>query len=181
MTRCLFDDHMRIPALPAKYNGITFRSRTEARWAVFFDFAGIPFQYEPEAYPLPSGNYLPDFLLELPNRKAWFEVKGQRPDETEIDKLRELSLLSGCEAYITIGAPVSPSFESILLVREWVDHGPFAFVRCGTCHAVDVVFEGRRERLRCCEAPTTSGSWEPHASAAEAARVASFWRPPRAA
>jgi len=48
------------------YNGYRFRSRLEARWAVFFDSAFIDYQYEPEGYVLSDGNcYLPDFYLPL--------------------------------------------------------------------------------------------------------------------
>ena len=48
------------------YNGITYRSRLEARWAVFFDKLGIKYNYEPEGYKLDNGlNYLPDFYLEI--------------------------------------------------------------------------------------------------------------------
>jgi len=35
---------------PTKYAGITFRSRLEARWAVFFDALGISWEYEPETF-----------------------------------------------------------------------------------------------------------------------------------
>ena len=38
----------RIIALPTKYAGIQFRSRLEARWAVFFDALKIKWEYEPE-------------------------------------------------------------------------------------------------------------------------------------
>lgn len=53
----------RINPIETLYNGIRFRSRLEARWAVFFDALEIKWEYEPEAYSLPSGNYLPDFFL----------------------------------------------------------------------------------------------------------------------
>jgi hypothetical protein len=36
------------------YRGYRFRSRLEARWAVFFDVAGIPWQYEVEGFDLSS-------------------------------------------------------------------------------------------------------------------------------
>lgn len=46
------------------YNGRHFRSRLEARWAVFFDSLGIQYHYEPDGFALPSGEkYQPDFLL----------------------------------------------------------------------------------------------------------------------
>lgn len=46
------------------YKGCRFRSRAEARWAVFFDACNVEWEYEPEGYDLGNGlYYLPDFLL----------------------------------------------------------------------------------------------------------------------
>ena len=62
------------------YNGYKFRSRLEARWAVFFDAAGIEYQYEPEGFERQSCLsdekifYLPDFYF--PKFKTYAEVKG---------------------------------------------------------------------------------------------------------
>jgi hypothetical protein len=57
-------------------NGHRFRSRREARWAVFFDTLGIPYEYEKQGYDLGKyGWYLPDFWL--PHIGLWFEVKGE--------------------------------------------------------------------------------------------------------
>lgn len=53
-----------IKAIPTEYKGYRFRSRLEARWAVFFDACGVEWEYEPEGYDLGNGlYYLPDFLL----------------------------------------------------------------------------------------------------------------------
>ncbi|HEX6827105.1 MAG TPA: hypothetical protein VF077_12380 [Nitrospiraceae bacterium] len=43
-----------IKAIETQYNGYRFRSRLEARWAIFFDIAGIAYHYEPEGYDLSS-------------------------------------------------------------------------------------------------------------------------------
>ncbi len=40
-------------AIETEYNG--FRSRQEARWAVFFNSMGVPWEYEKEGYELSSG------------------------------------------------------------------------------------------------------------------------------
>lgn len=45
------------------YDNCRFRSRTEARWAVFFNAAEIRYQYEPQGYTINGRNYLPDFWL----------------------------------------------------------------------------------------------------------------------
>lgn len=56
------------------YNGYRFRSRLEARWAVFFLTAGIKFIYEPEGFQFEDGTrYLPDFYL--PWFKCYVEIK----------------------------------------------------------------------------------------------------------
>lgn len=57
------------------YKGYRFRSRLEARWAVFFDACGIEYQYEPEGFiGLNDTPYLPDFYL--PQFDCYVEVKG---------------------------------------------------------------------------------------------------------
>jgi hypothetical protein len=48
------------------HNGITYRSRLEARWALFFEqvFPIYKIHYEPEGYILQDGTwYLPDFEI----------------------------------------------------------------------------------------------------------------------
>ncbi len=65
---------MEIKPIETYYNGYRFRSRLEARWAVFFDAAGIKYQYEHEGFRL--GNevcYLPDFYL--PDHNLIVEIK----------------------------------------------------------------------------------------------------------
>lgn len=70
-----------IQAKETKYKGYRFRSRLEARWAVFFDAMGIKWEYEKEGFDLGKvGSYLPDFWL--PQIQAWAEVKGQIDTET---------------------------------------------------------------------------------------------------
>lgn len=73
-------------ALPTEYNSLSFSSRTESKWAYFFDEVNIPYEYEPEAFSFQSGTkYFPDFYL--PWLGAWFEVKR------EIDKGLNFSII----------------------------------------------------------------------------------------
>lgn len=63
-----------IKAIETSYKGYRFRSRLEARWAVFFDALGIKWEYEKEGYDLGAyGYYLPDFYL--PEAESFIEVK----------------------------------------------------------------------------------------------------------
>lgn len=65
---------MLITAIETDYAACRFRSRLEARWAVFFDDMGIPWQYEVQGYDIGGRRYLPDFYL--PESATWIEVKG---------------------------------------------------------------------------------------------------------
>lgn len=66
-----------IKAIPTRYKGYHFRSRLEARWAVFFDAVGIKWEYEKEGYTNGEDNYLPDFVLYgLPGTNIFVEIKG---------------------------------------------------------------------------------------------------------
>ena len=72
-------------AIETKYKGYRFRSRLEARWAVFFDALGLQWEYEPEGYDLgEAGWYLPDFYL--PECNMWVEIKGTKATEDEKSK-----------------------------------------------------------------------------------------------
>lgn len=59
--------------IETRYKGYRFRSRLEARWAVFFDHCKQNWIYEHEGFTLLSGAYLPDFYF--PGLEAYLEVK----------------------------------------------------------------------------------------------------------
>lgn len=68
---------MSIKAIETRYRGYRFRSRLEARWAVFFDALGLEWEYEPQGFEANGYRYLPDFRI-ASNHGAhwWVEVKG---------------------------------------------------------------------------------------------------------
>ena len=96
-----------ISAIPTNYNGIKYRSRTEARWAVFLDKARIQFRYEPEGYQTDGGLYLPDFELAEATRRTFFEVKPGRPTTEEIDRMSGLAQGAEAHVFVALGAPVA--------------------------------------------------------------------------
>lgn len=90
------------------YLGYLFRSRLEARWAVFLETLQLQWRYEPEGFRLPSGPYLPDFLLELwgeGGRGYWVEIKPTDPTDREKCLVRELAESTGRNSYIVAGEP----------------------------------------------------------------------------
>ena len=75
-----------IKAKSTIYKNIRFRSRLEAKWAIFFDEMGIRYRYEPGIYKVPINGYFmkyqPDFaLLNIKTQQEiqqplYVEVKG---------------------------------------------------------------------------------------------------------
>lgn len=67
-------------AKPTEFDGVLYRSRMEARWAVFFDRLGVKYAYEPVEFTLSDGRkYTPDFYVE--DFDTYIEMK---PDDEEI-------------------------------------------------------------------------------------------------
>lgn len=116
-----------IKPIETAYAGHRFRSRLEARWAVFFDTLGISWEYEPQGYELGGGSYtgsapggtgywpirryLPDFWLT--DFSVWVEVKGQ------IDVADMLNL--GSMAYDSWVPGSSLPGDGLILVGELPD------------------------------------------------------------
>jgi hypothetical protein len=69
------------PRIPIGYNGQVFRSKTEARWAAFFDMIGRPYRYEAVGYPVNGGAQwcVPDFVLPEPRRPASHHRRKRGP------------------------------------------------------------------------------------------------------
>lgn len=93
-----------IKAIETHHDGYRFRSRLEARWAVFFDALGIKYEYEKEGFDLgEDGWYLPDFFL--PDYHVWVEIKGVDPTDEEGHKVNSLVMTGGFPAFLFVGLP----------------------------------------------------------------------------
>jgi len=93
-----------IKAIETRYKNYRFRSRLEARWAVFFDALGIAWEYEKEGYDLgDAGWYLPDFWL--PEQEVWVEVKGDSLLSNEKHKAFLLADETGYSVLVVQGQP----------------------------------------------------------------------------
>lgn len=90
-------------AIQTKYGGRKYRSRLEARWAVYLDAQGLAFEYEKEGFVLGSGPYLPDFWL--PQVKMWAEVKPGAFGPLELSKCRELADVTDSPCLLLDGPP----------------------------------------------------------------------------
>lgn len=95
-------------AIETPYKGYRFRSRLEARYAVFFDVLDVEWEYEKQGYDLGSlGWYLPDFYL--PTLSMWVEIKGEKPTDQEQRKCRALRSLTERAVYLISGPPMDQS------------------------------------------------------------------------
>ncbi len=103
-----------IAAIETHYKGYRFRSRLEARWAVFFDAMGIQWEYEPEGFKIDGVYYLPDFYL--PQVSMYAEVKPAGLSEDEIEKVNALAYNTNKPVLMLIG---TPDFVEYVAALKW--------------------------------------------------------------
>uniref|UniRef100_A0AAU2A0E9 REase associating with pPIWI RE domain-containing protein n=1 Tax=Streptomyces sp. NBC_00093 TaxID=2975649 RepID=A0AAU2A0E9_9ACTN len=170
---------MTIRPIGTHYAGHHFRSRLEARWAVFFDTLGIRWEYEPQGFELTRlpeaellrladeqlrerqpndnahlGSYLPDFWL--PTQAAWFEVKGVEPASEEWARLIRFMELTDQRTFVAVGNIPDP--RTLDSSGHPYDEGfeihtygdhHYAWTRCDWCGLFDLTFDARAARTRC--------------------------------
>lgn len=121
--------------IETRYRGWRFRSRLEARWAVFFDALGAEWVYEPEGFDLGvAGWYLPDFWL--PQVRMWAEVKPEWPPRNEQVKCSVLAHQSGYPCLLLVGVPDNKAY--------WAEEpGPEPWEYCLTNEHGYLTEEGR--------------------------------------
>jgi hypothetical protein len=107
----------QITAIETEYSGHRFRSRLEARWAVFFDKLSVQWLYEPQGYVLGNGErYLPDFWLPRPG--VWVEVKGSAT-EADVIRLHEAAGMNGLPlSYEVGGRPIPEAAKAPVAVQR---------------------------------------------------------------
>ncbi|MBP8655083.1 MAG: hypothetical protein WBK37_05740 [Kiritimatiellia bacterium] len=107
--------HSKLKPIETKFKGYRFRSRLEARWAVFFDALRLQYEYEIEGFSLPSGEaYLPDFLLR--DMGIYVEVKPK--DQLELRELKKLSNFVFGGEYQLLLILGSPTKHEMLLIDK---------------------------------------------------------------
>ena len=152
-----------IKAIETRYKGYRFRSRLEARWAVFFDACGIEWIYEPEGYQLDSGLYLPDFFLPKVGDGTWIEVKPNADlSDNKDNKIKIVDLVHGTgrQGMIVKGLPLEGfngecyweqpgEYDGSAYWMQWPEgeDGPYFFCVCPYCERVGIEFDGRGARV----------------------------------
>ena len=92
-------------AIQTEYGGCRFRSRTEARWAVFFDALDWRWEFEREDFGLEHGRYLPDFKVWTHGRDdpLWFEVKPFKDNCPDDERWSDLAKATGVQVLAAYG------------------------------------------------------------------------------
>jgi len=123
-----------IKAIETRYKGYRFRSRLEARWAVFFDALGIEWEYEKEGYDLGKwGKYLPDFWIKHSVKALaedgwgfWAEIKPTKIDGADFDKIVKLAEHTGNNALIFQGSPHNDAYSVTKIAVSHHEKGKFS-------------------------------------------------------
>lgn len=151
---------MTIKPIQTRYNNRLFRSRLEARWAVFFSSLNLDWEYEKEGFDLNGTYYLPDFYL--PHLDLWIEIKPKLygidwPDHFVFKYLNENPIEKNGE--------ITNEFNFVLLYGQpnintdsfnKFDYEGFISTDCGylwcecdICGFIGIEFDGRSYRLPC--------------------------------
>lgn len=164
-----------IKPINTRYAGHLFRSRLEARWAVFFDHLGIKWDYEPEGFVLPDGtHYLPDFLIHTPQgERRWVEIKPSHiKDDPKFTAFAKA-------IFEPDGDPTGRAYPALASGSpyEWLRAGNTFCPRCGMPHEGNLEDCGGEFELLCypCDWETPGGgghspeatgvsgiTWQPH-------------------
>lgn len=111
-----------LKSIETEYNGIKFRSRLEARWAVFFDELQISYQYEVEGFDINGTWYVPDFYL--PDYSCWVEIKPNGYRWWEDQKAVKFSKQVDTKYLLISGAPQKNNYKVYILANSgWDDMG----------------------------------------------------------
>lgn len=132
---------MTIKAIETIYpwpDGHRYRSRLEARFAVFLDLMGIDFRYEHEGFDLGGLWYLPDFWI--PDSNIYIEIKepSVMADE-DIQKVIRLAKQIAQPAYIC-ARPDVPIMTIVATPSHWT-YVPSYFVHCPICRGLGFTAE----------------------------------------
>lgn len=180
---------MIIRPIETNYRGYRFRSRLEARWAIFFDTAKIRWLYEHQGYVVNDRPYLPDFYL--PEFDYFFEVKPT--SDYDLVFLQQFACEIGKFVVVAEGGIPDPeewNCESNIQLRVLSHHRKEAdmdmasdvawgfhdmFLQCDSCGHTSIMNEAYSTMKDNCSACQDSGSrLMPLSSALAAARSARF-------
>jgi len=146
----------------SRYEGTWFKSKLEARWAVFFDSFNMKWKYESRGFFLKKSNlyYLPDFYL--PDLDVWWEVKPDEPGEVEQEKCSDLCEQTKSRVFVAFGDIPFPHPGDGISAYCWMYHlcneqikgagtigwdSSYWWCLCNSCLKAGIEYEGRAARI----------------------------------
>lgn len=184
-----------VNAIETPYKGILFRSRLEAKWAVFMDELNVIWEYEIDGFENDNGKrYLPDFYL--PRLNCFVEIKPRKPTEDEYEKCWLAVEATGKDLFVLWGLPQDPweisqddrhgcfgmfrqnvAPQESEFYEEWIVSDDRYWAHCPSCNTVGIVLVGATEKLKCCSKnPGHSLAPEANGKIAQAAEKARNYR-----
>jgi hypothetical protein len=145
-------------AIQTFYKGFYFRSRLEARWAVFFDSLGIPWEYEHEGFERGEDKYLPDFYLPETSirgygeKGCWVEIKPKSfniQDFKAGDWFGNLILFKGDPMDGNTWATSDDEGGTEFIGKKDCMDYPLLFWICAKCHFTKIEFPDMNNA--CCD------------------------------
>lgn len=129
-----------IKAIDTPYANHLFRSRLEARYAVYFDELGVSWEYEKEGFDLGNGLwYLPDFYL--PKFGIYAEIKPIKFNFKEHQKCKRLAVLSQKKVIELVGLP-NVNVSTVIIPSQH-----YVCSKCGKVESYDI--DGKRIYCEC--------------------------------
>ena len=145
---------MASKGIPSEYAGVVYRSRGEAKWAVFLAELGVPFEYETQGFDTDGSWYLPDFVIFAATGTIWAERKDSWADDPDgIAKFRQFASQrpKKSRAALLIGVP-SIEGEHLVIGGDidaddpgygpWEDDGQ-TWRPCPSGHHFDLAYPGK--------------------------------------
>lgn len=144
----------QIAAKPTTYNGYLFRSKLEAKWAVFFDRLNVPYVYEPEAFLCSDGSqytpdfYLPESFLRDADRKGlYLEIKPYEFSDDDYEERITSAFGDGKSLCLFVGDPYDsictgfgyPEHDRNHQLNPWWDNYMMLFY-CEKCKVLKAEF-----------------------------------------
>lgn len=132
--------------IPTEYDGVLYRSRLEARWAVFFEALGIPAIYEPFVIENNGLSWKPDFILMNGvfgsiEKKLCVEVKPKKPNDAYIEYLKKVHDFKKGDILIVCGNPTFIQLDGIWFngfgKTQRVERGFYA-AQCEVCNSYTI-------------------------------------------
>jgi hypothetical protein len=169
--------------IPTWHNGVLYRSRGEAKWAVFLDRLEVPFEYETQGFDTDGSWYLPDFVIFAATGTIWAERKDSwEGDPDGVAKFRRFAdqRPKKSRAALLIGLP-SVDGEHLVIGGDidaespgdgpWEDSGQ-TWRPCPSGHHFDLAYPGKyRSKLAddgCPPVPGNPGEGRIEAAVAKA-------------